>query len=212
VIRVKICGTMTVRDALMAVEYGADAVGFVMVDESPRAVSVETAADISRRLPPFVARVGVFVNAPADTVAGCLSEFLDYAQLHGDESPEECDRLASAVGGDRLVKAVRVATADDIAAVMDYTAVGAVLLDTRSDATARGGTGQTFDWSLALRAKAAGKPLILAGGLDPSNVADAVSTVRPYAVDAVTGIESRPGVKDAEKVRQFIVRAKTVAT
>jgi len=211
VIRVKICGTTTVRDALIAVEYGADAVGFVIVDESPRAVSVDTAADIAHRLPPFVARVGVFVNAPADTVAACLAEFLDYAQLHGEESPEECDRLASTVGGDRLIKAVRVATADDVAAVMDYTAVGAVLLDTRSDA-ARGGTGETFDWSLALGAKAAGKPLILAGGLDPSNVADAVSTVRPYAVDAVTGIESRPGVKDAEKVRQFIVRAKTVAT
>ena len=210
-VRVKICGTTTVRDALMAVEYGADAVGFVMVEESPRAVSVETAADIARKLPPFVARVGVFVNEPADTVARCLAEFLDFAQLHGDESPEECDRLAAAVGGDRLIKAVRVATADDIAAVMDYGAVGAVLLDTRSD-TAQGGTGETFDWALALRAKAAGKPLILAGGLNPSNVADAVGAVRPYAVDAVTGVESRPGVKDAEKVRQFIARAKTVAT
>ena len=110
-----------------------------------------------------------------------------------------------------MIKAVRVAIIDDVGSVMDYTAVGAVLLDSRSDA-ARGGTGETFDWSLALRAKAAGKPLILAGGLNPSNVADAVNIVRPYAVDAVTGVESRPGVKDAEKVRQFILRAKTVAT
>ena len=210
-LRVKICGTTTVRDALMAVEYGADAVGFVMVEESPRAVSVEMAADIARRLPPFVARVGVFVNPPADTVTGCLSEFLDFAQLHGDESPEECARLASVVGGGRLIKAVRVANIDDVGAVMDYTAVGTVLLDSRSDA-ARGGTGKTFDWSLALRAKAAGKPLVLAGGLGPSNVAEAVSAVRPYAVDAVSGVESRPGVKDAEKVRQFILRAKAVAT
>jgi len=211
VVRVKICGTTTVRDALIAVEYGADAVGFVLTPESPRGVSLETAADIARRLPPFVARVGVFVNAPFDTVTGCLAEFLDYAQLHGDESPEECTRLARAAGSDRLIKVVHVATADDVATVTDYGDVGAVLLDTRR-AVARGGTGETFDWSLALRAEAAGKPLILAGGLDPANVAEAVREVRPYAVDAVTGVESRPGVKDAEKVRQFIARAKAAGS
>ncbi len=207
-VRVKICGTTTVRDALLAVEYGADAVGFVLTSESPRGVSIETAADIAHELPPFVARVGVFVNAPTDTVTGCLSEFLDYAQLHGEELPEECERLAAAVGGNRLIKAVRVGTVDDVAAVMNYGAVGAVLLDARTD-RARGGTGETFDWSLALRAKAAGKPVILAGGLNPANVAEAINAVRPYAVDAVTGVESRPGVKDAEKVREFIARAKT---
>jgi len=211
VVRVKICGMTTVRDALMAVEYGADAIGFVLTDESRRGVTVAAAADIARSLPPFVARVGVFVNAPADTVVGCLVEFLDYAQLHGEESPEQCERLAADIGGNRLIKAIRVATGEDVAAAMDYAPVGALLLDARCD-SARGGTGHTFDWSLALRAKAAGKPLILAGGLGPGNISDAVATVRPYAVDAVTGVESRPGVKDVEKVRQFIARAKSVPT
>lgn len=209
--RVKICGTTTVEDALLAAEYGADAIGLILTDESPRGISVAAAAAIAREVPAFVAKVGVFVNAPDDVITRCISEFLDYAQLHGDESPGDCERLADAVGIRRLIKAVRVSSEDDIDGVMDYAAVGTVLLDTRST-TARGGTGETFDWSLALPVKAAGKPFILAGGLNPANVADAVEQVRPYAVDTVTGVEARTGVKDAEKVRQFIQRARAAAS
>jgi len=207
-VRVKICGTTSVTDALLAAESGADAVGFVMAAESPRYVSVGTAADIARRLPPFIARVGVFVNASADTIKGCMSEFLDYVQLHGDETPEMCRALARDVGADRIIRAVRVRSEQDVDGIAMYDAVGAVLLDAHSG-SGRGGTGRTFDWSLAERAKSFGKPVILAGGLGPENVAEAIKRVRPYGVDVVTGVETRAGVKDAEKVRQFIANART---
>jgi phosphoribosylanthranilate isomerase len=192
VVRVKICGITSTHDALLAVECGADAVGFVFAD-SPR-------------------RIGVFVNAPQEIVVDALTSFLDYAQLHGEESVSLCEVLAKRHGSRRIIKVFRVHDLSDLSALEHYKDVtGMFHLDTRVP-DAAGGTGQTFDWAIAVEAKRWGKPVVLSGGLTPDNVADAVAEVQPYAVDASSGVESAPGKKDAKKVRDFVKRAKQVVT
>jgi phosphoribosylanthranilate isomerase len=202
-VRVKICGITTMEDALLAVQAGADALGFVFYDRSPRNIDPLKAAAIIGGLPPFVQAVGLFVNADAafvnETADRCR---LDLVQLHGDEAPEYCERIRR-----RVIKAFRVRDASSLAPVRDYRVAG-ILLDAYSPA-APGGTGLSFNWELAGIAGEFG-PVILAGGLSPDNVREALERVAPYAVDVSSGVESSPGRKDPEKVREFIKRAKGI--
>jgi len=210
-VRVKICGITNADDALAAVEAGADALGFVFA-ESPRRVDVKTALDIQERLPPFVSTVGVFANQDADEVYRIWKHTgVHFAQLHGIPGP--LGDFASPAGGFgwyRVIQALRVQSAEGIrrAAADDAVrACAALLLDTHVEGL-MGGTGLTFDWKLAVEAKSLGKPVILAGGLTPDNVLEAVRTVAPYAVDVSTGVESSPGRKDHEKIKEFVFNAK----
>ena len=196
-IRVKICGITNIEDALMAVEAGADALGFVFFKGSPRFISPEQAAAIIRRLPPFVQTVGLFVNEKPATVNSVADKCgLDIVQLHGEESPEYCHDVKR-----RIIKAFRVKDASSLDDISNYQAAAA-LLDAWSP-SAHGGTGTTFNWDIAAKA-ASSRPIILAGGLTPDNVAEAIAVVKPYAVDVSSGVESAPGKKDAGLVSRFI--------
>ena len=200
-VKVKICGITSLEDALTAISAGADALGFVFHTESPRHIFPEQAAAIIKQLPPFIQAVGLFVNESRDTVNSTADLCgLDIVQLHGDETPNFCDSINR-----RIIKAFRIKDFFSLDAVNDYC-VAACLLDAWSPA-AHGGTGQTFNWEIA-SAAAAQKPIILAGGLTPGNVAEAVRQVKPYAVDVSSGVESSPGHKDSEKVRNFIFQAR----
>ncbi len=199
--RVKICGITSVEDAVVAIEAGADALGFVFYAKSPRALTREAARDIIAKVPPFVTTVGVFVNEAADVIKGLRDLVpLDRVQLHGDETPE-----FSALLGPGVIKALRIKGEEDILVMKDYN-VETFLLDAFVEATP-GGTGATFDWAIALEAKRYGR-IILSGGLTPENVAEAVKCAAPYAVDVSSGVESSPGVKDPDKIRRFIEEAK----
>ena len=200
--RVKICGITNMADALAAVNAGADAIGFVFYEKSPRHVTPEQAAKIIRDLPPFVSRVGLFVDATAEEINRVVATTgIDTLQLHGDETPEFCSQFRLPV-----LKGVRVRTAESFKNLRRYS-VSAVLLDSFIPGQ-HGGTGSKFDWGLAIKAKGCGKPLILAGGLNLSNVAEAVAQVNPYAVDVSSGVEASPGKKDARKLHDFICAAK----
>ncbi|GAB7026609.1 phosphoribosylanthranilate isomerase [Geotalea toluenoxydans] len=199
--KVKICGITTVADAMMAVEAGADALGFVFYDQSPRNLEPAQAAEIIRVLPPFVQVVGLFVHAPLDFINTVTDRCrLDVVQLHGDEPPEFCAGVNR-----RVIKAFRIKDITSLDHMDEYNVAG-YLLDAWSP-KAFGGTGVTFNWDTALMAKKFG-PIILAGGLTPENVAEAVHYVSPYGVDVSSGVEAAHRVKDPEKVRQFIQRAK----
>jgi phosphoribosylanthranilate isomerase len=201
-VRVKICGITNMDDALAAVDAGADALGFVFSDNSPRYIEPETAGEIIRALPPFVLTVGLFVNAELELVnSTALSCTLDRVQLHGEETPDFCRQVARPV-----VKVFRVKDAASIEPMKEYRVAG-YLLDTWSP-RAHGGTGTTFNWELAREAKQHGA-IILAGGLNAGNVRQAVETVQPYGVDVSSGVEISPGKKDQDKVREFIRRAKS---
>jgi len=200
-VRVKICGITTVEDALVAVAAGADAIGLVFHEQSPRSVFPEQAQLIVRALPPFVQAVGLFVNVEVDVVNATADLCrLDIVQLHGDESPEFCGLVAR-----RVIKAFRVKDATSLDSMRNYRVAG-YLLDAWSPKD-YGGTGTTFNWEVAKIAEKFG-PIILAGGLTPHNVRNAVKAVAPYGVDVSSGVESAPGKKDPEKVREFIRKAK----
>jgi len=199
--KVKICGITSLDDALHACSCGADALGFVFYDKSPRCVTPEAARVIINALPPFVSTVGLFVNEKPQTIRAIAEQCgLDVIQLHGDEGPAACDYAPH-----RTVKALRV---KDAASLEGHTAyrTNALLLDAWSK-KAYGGTGETFNWALAATV-ARQRPVILAGGLTPENVGAAISAVRPYAVDVSSGVESAPGVKDRQKLAAFIAAAK----
>jgi phosphoribosylanthranilate isomerase len=203
-VQVKICGITSLEDARVAVDCGADALGFVFYPPSPRYVTPAQAARIVAALPPFVTTVGLFVDVPAaevdETVACCG---LDRVQLHGHETPEYCRRMRRPV-----IKAIRMKNAESLTSVADYT-VAAYLLDAYVEGALPGGNGAAFAWELAARVKTHGS-IILAGGLTPENIETAIAQVQPDGVDVSSGVERRPGVKDQHKIRQFIVRAKAV--
>jgi len=202
-VRVKICGITRLEDALHAVDEGADALGFVFHGKSPRYLSPGQAGEIIKAIPPFVQAVGLFVNAEADFVNEIADRCgLDIVQLHGDEAPEYCELIRR-----RVVKAFRVKDTQSLDSIKYYQVAG-VLLDAYSP-NVYGGTGLLFDWDFAAGASGYG-PIILAGGLTPDNVQEAVKRVSPYAVDVSSGVESEPGRKDPEKVRNFIRRAKEI--
>lgn len=201
-VRIKICGITRLEDALAAVDAGADALGFMFVEASPRCVTREQAAQIIGKLPPFIARVGVFVNPSADKVRAVIAETgIDTLQFHGEETPAFCQQF-----GLRAIKAFRVRDAESLKALPDYPSE-TWLLDSFV-AGKHGGTGAVFNWDLAAQAVKQGGRVILAGGLTPDNATDAVRQVRPYALDVSSGVEFAPGRKDAAKVRAFIAAAK----
>jgi phosphoribosylanthranilate isomerase len=203
-IKVKICGLTNLADAQAAVAAGADLVGFVFYEPSPRYLPIEQAAEICRELPPHVVRTGVFVDPSADTVMRAVAECgLNLLQFHGAETPEFCRGF-----GVMSMKAFRVRDAQSLARVREY-ATDAWLLDAWM-AGQPGGTGATFNWDLAREACRWGRPVFLAGGLTPENVAAAVRQVQPYGVDVSSGVETVPGRKDHARVRAFIEAAKTV--
>ena len=196
--RVKICGVTNVADALAAAEAGADMIGLMFYERSPRCITLQTAVEISRALPPFVLRVGVFVNPAEELVLRALGDCnLSLLQFHGDEPSEFCMQF-----GLISMKALRVRDAESLKALENFH-TDAFLLDAYSK-RGLGGTGEKFNWDLAVKAQKFGKPIFLAGGLTPENVADAVAKVRPFAVDVSGGVESAPGKKDHAKVKAFI--------
>lgn len=205
-VRVKVCGITNLEDAQAAVQAGADALGFIFFEGSPRFVQPQTAADIVRELPPFIGTVGVFVDESPEQVQAVLDRTrIAVAQLHGAEPPDFCHRL-------RLppIKAFRVRDERSLDALPDFRgAAAAFLLDSYVPGQ-HGGTGARFNWNLALQAKAFGAPIILAGGLTVRNIADAVASVAPYAVDVSSGVEVNPGRKDHLKLRDFVALAKSV--
>ena len=202
VVRVKVCGITTLADALHAVAMGADALGFVFYPGSPRYITSASARQIIAKLPPFVSIVGLFVNANSDVIINTIAECgLDVVQLHGDELPEQC-----CYGGVKVIKAVRVKDETCLAGIEKYP-VAALLLDAWS-ADAYGGTGQLGRWDLAAQV-ANQTPVILAGGLNSGNVAQAIEIVKPYAVDVSSGVESAPGCKDPALIKSFIYTVKS---
>ncbi|HOS44354.1 MAG TPA: phosphoribosylanthranilate isomerase, partial [Armatimonadota bacterium] len=194
--RVKICGITHADDARLAVVLGADALGFLFYPPSPRAVTPAAARAIIAELPPFVTPVAVVVNEPPAAVRALLADTgCRVAQLHGDEPPAYLDEL-----GCPAIKSLAIGGEADVPAVDAYRGARAILLDARV-AGQRGGTGVSFDWRLARAARACGLPILLAGGLTPDNVAEAIAIAAPYAVDVSSGVERAPGRKDAEKLR-----------
>ena len=195
---VKICGITNIEDALACVNYGANMLGFVFA-ESPRKANVQTVKHINRILGGDVKTVGVFTEE-SDEVLSIIDECnLTYVQLHGKQSED----FASRIGAGKVIRATRVRDECSVAALASYQEAAFYLLDTYKEGVA-GGTGETFDWNLAIRAKELGKPLILSGGLNPDNIIEAIKTVRPFAVDASSSLEQSPGRKDHLKIKEFI--------
>jgi phosphoribosylanthranilate isomerase len=213
-VRVKICGITRAQDLHAACDAGADALGFVFYEKSPRYLTIDAAAALVREVPPFVQAVGLFVDAePAFIEAVLRAVPLDLLQFHGDETPADCARV-----GRPYIKAVRVNRDTDLLkCAADFDAARGLLLDAFVPGVP-GGTGERFDWSLI--PPDLPKPVILSGGLTPDNVAEAVERVRPWAVDVSSGVESAmlvngaavaaKGIKDAHKIAQFIAKAKAV--
>jgi phosphoribosylanthranilate isomerase len=200
---VKICGITNLEDAQNAVRCGADAVGFIFFEQSPRFISHTKAAEIARKLPERISKIGVFVNADSKFIRDIVRHVsLSAVQLLGNEGADDLVSLETSV-----IKVFRVDRDFDVEVMKNYI-VDAFLLDAMKEGS-YGGTGKTFDWNIALKAKEYGR-IILSGGLTPENVEDAVRFVRPYGVDVSSGVESRPGKKDPEKVRDFIARAKSI--
>ena len=195
--RIKICGITSASAASAAIETGADALGLVFFESSPRNLSIETAAEIAAVAHPFVSLVGLFVDPGEKDVRAVLDRMpLQVLQFHGEESAEFCESF-----GLPYIKALRIKEGVDIASTAAaYSGAQAVLLDTYKKGVP-GGTGESFNWNLVPEL---GQHVVLAGGLDSTNVAEAISLVKPYAVDVSGGVESAPGVKDPVRIRAFI--------
>lgn len=204
-IKVKICGITSVADALKAVEFGADALGFVLA-HSPREINLSELGKISLAIPPFISRVGVFVNKKKSLVKKLLDDkLIDYAQLHGDEDIEYCRGLPLK----KIIKAIRPQGRDDIKKAYIFKNAGAILVDSFTH-DRRGGTGKAADWGLALEAEEIGPPVILSGGLNIRNVMAGINKVKPYAVDVSSGVEKSPGKKDYNLLKIFIQKVKEI--
>ncbi len=202
-VKVKICGITNTDDARLAVEAGADALGFIFVENTPRFVAPERAAAIIRRLPPFVTPVGVFWDHPSGHVKAVAEACgLQALQFHGDENPDDLAHYALPV-----IKTIKVSGPQDLARMEPYRSrVAAFLLDSAAK-WSEGEARQSIEWRLA---RMASGPIILSAGLTPDNVAEAIDIARPYAVDVNSGVEAAPGKKDPDKVRHFIAEAKSV--
>lgn len=211
-VRIKICGITNIDDAIAAVEAGADALGFVFA-ESPRKIDPKAAFEIVQALPPFVTTVGVFANQEAEEITWTMKRAcLQIAQVHGDLLCGNSEE-SGGIGCRRLIRAIGIRSEDDVRQAVESARdcnCTAFLLDAHAEGK-MGGTGQTFDWNLAVLARAMlGKPMILAGGLTPENVGEAVDTVQPYAIDVSSGVECEPGKKDHDKIREFIENARYI--
>ena len=198
---IKICGITNAEDALWAAKCGAAAIGLIFAEESPRRITPLVAAEILSLVPETLLRVGVFVNEPLEHLNDCVAKLgLHFAQLHGEESPDSCIKVKC-----KVIKAFRISSERDLETLRRYS-VDAFLLDAFTPGK-RGGSGETFEWSLAVKAKERGVPIILSGGLNPDNVAEAIEAVAPWGVDASSGVEISPGKKDHDKVRLFLENA-----
>jgi len=199
--RIKICGITRTEDAFAAVNCGVDALGLVFDQASPRYVSVEQAQKLIQTLPAFVSKVGLFVNTNAEEIVNIINKVsLDYLQFHGDEDEAFCSRFSKP-----YIKAIRIKPEIDLVEnISKFKSASAILIDSWHPELA-GGTGETFDWSLLNGLPKENTPaIILAGGLDEENVYPAVKMLRPYAVDVSSGVEESPGIKSAEKIRNFV--------
>lgn len=202
--RVKICGITNEADAVAAIDEGVDALGFIFCKESRRYIDQAVAGDIIGKLSPFVTPVGVFVNEGVESIVETARAIgLGAIQLHGDETAGFAGALGCALPGIKIIKALRIKAEKDIDGLSGFPA-SAFLLDTFSN-KARGGTGEAFDWEIAVKAKRFGK-IMLAGGLGPDNIVEAVSRVKPYAVDVNSGVETSPGKKDSAKIKKLMDR------
>lgn len=200
---IKVCGITSLADGLLAAQQGASAVGFVFYPGSPRHIRVPEAAMIAAAIPRGVLRVGLFVNEPAQQIREVVrAARLDAVQLHGDETAEDCETL----GDLRVWKAFRVGQGFSPAVLKQYSCE-AFLLDAAAEDGSYGGSGRTFPWPIAREAKQYGR-VIVAGGLDGGNVAEAIREVDPWGVDASSKLERKPGVKDPEKVRRYLEAAR----
>lgn len=200
-VRVKICGLTNLEDARVGIDAGAHALGFIFFSGSPRYITPAAAARIISQLPPFVSKVGVFVNEPFESILEIAKTTgIDTIQLHGDETPALCEALTRERF--KVIKAFRIKDQSSLQSLQHFTA-SAFLLDSYVPGQL-GGTGAKFNWDLAIQAAALGTPIILAGGLVPENIRDAVAKVAPYGLDVSSGVESAPGKKDHAKVRAFI--------
>lgn len=195
---IKICGITNIEDAIECVRLGANMLGFVLAD-SPRRADVDTVKHIGRIIGGDARTVGVFTQESEYVISTFHECNLNYVQLHGNQSKE----FAQKIGADSVIRVARVQNQETIDALATHQAAAFYLLDTYKKGVA-GGTGEVFDWDIAIRAKSLGKPLILSGGLNPDNVAEAIRVVRPYAVDVSSGVEKSPGKKDFAKIKEFI--------
>ncbi|MFC1770693.1 phosphoribosylanthranilate isomerase [Candidatus Margulisiibacteriota bacterium] len=203
--RIKICGITNIDDAQNAVSLGASALGFIFAENSPRYITPEKAEEICMFMPPFVQLVGVFVNEKKEVINKIAEQCkLNLIQLHGNEEPGFCLNINR-----KVIKTFKLTTEEDLKLIPQYQGVvSAILLDTKVEGK-DGGTGQVFDWGLALKAKESFDiPVILAGGINISNIKKAVQLVNPYAIDISTGVESEPGQKDYNKIKELITVAK----
>lgn len=200
-VKVKICGITNLEDAQAAAEAGADALGFVFYPDSPRFIDPGNARAIIAKLPVFITSVGVFVDESEDLIRRIIREGgIQILQFHGSESPVLCTRFR-----EKVIKAIRIKDEESISEMQMYD-VDTFLLDTYLDCS-KGGTGKTFNWKYAEMAKENGR-IILSGGLNPSNIGDAVRKLKPYGVDVSSGVEISPGKKDHDKIREFVREAK----
>ena len=206
---VKICGITNLNDALAAIAAGADALGFNFYKPSPRYINPQSAREIIEQLPDSVLTVGVFVNedSPQAVMNTANEATIKAVQLHGDESPDYCRELAA---NTYVIKTLAVSDSFDPKWPAAYQ-VDAIMLDTR-DNRLRGGTGRVFDWSIAQQVSQIVPKLYLAGGLSPENVEEAINQVHPYAVDACSALEDRPGSKNHERMRAFVDTVRSVKT
>jgi len=204
-VKVKICGITNLADAKAAIKAGADLLGFVFAD-SPRRITPDAASKIINQLSGSVLRVGLFVNEKPEKIDEVLNICnLDFLQFHGHENPDFCEGFRQKA---EIIKAFKIKNKKSIDELKNFK-VDAYLLDAYVKGKS-GGTGKSFDWKLAIEAKAIANPIILSGGLNPDNVADAVKKVAPYAVDVSSGVESAPGKKDLDLMRRFIKNAKSI--
>lgn len=205
-VKVKICGITNLEDALAAQEAGADILGFIFAD-SPRRTETQTAREIIKRVSKDIKISALFVNEKRKAVDRVVSELgrVDFIQFHGEETPAYCKKFTTK----KIIKAIRIKDERSLEKITEYKGIDFILLDTFKEAQ-HGGTGQTFNWEIALKAKTYHTPLFLSGGLSPENVKEAILKVKPFAVDVSSGVEKTPGKKDPELVKRFIAVAKSV--
>ncbi len=202
--RIKMCGLTREKDVVAGIDAGLDALGFIFYEKSPRNVEPDFVRSMVAQMPPFTECVGVFVNREREEVEEIIEYCrLSYAQLHGNENPKYCERIERLVSPCRVIKAFRVSEASQSDEFTPYASViHGYLLDTYMKGSA-GGTGKTFDWNIIKRLKLQ-RPMILAGGLTPGNVEEALSQVQPFGVDVNSGVEIEPGIKDHAKLNAFV--------
>ena len=205
-VKIKICGITNMEDGVWVANIGADYLGLIFAKESKRKVNLEKAQEIAKAIPPYIKKVGLFVNEDPKIVDKILAECqLDLVQFHGQESPDYCSQFK---GKTEIIKAFRIKDEESINQISLYD-VDFYLLDTFVEGK-YGGTGQAFNWDLAIQAKQFGRPIFLSGGLNPDNVVEAIKKVEPYAVDVSSGVESSPRRKNIELMREFITKIRKV--